>query len=149
MDERSIVDVVESVCEKLALKVNSAGLTSLSPASRHIYTGWSALTLTDNGGLGYFYENRWDAEDVSQSMAVLGILEGARVFRESMTVFPGGVPPVLETERWAWLEAHEPTVSEFFDQLDRQLPTLLSDEVYVRILEYMQSHEPSLLAEAK
>ena len=122
-------DFIETVLKAADERLANGTVTKLTPEEKVASDIWAATGTIGNGSFQYFFECELDAEISAQAYDVIGLPEGARLFRLALSLFPNNSPHEDVVERLAYIEQHE----EAFDslgmelvRLDRQMEALLA-----------------------
>jgi hypothetical protein len=124
---------VDNIVVKIAKKEEKKGTQSLRDEQLAVLTVWHVSGLVENGALFYFFEHRFDVNQVIRAYETVGLPENAAVLKKAVAVFPNSTPPGDFDELVDFMEEHEDTfnsLSTKFLRAEKNMNAILGD--YIR-----------------
>lgn len=129
---------VNDIVVKIAEKEEKKGTQSLREEQLALLTVWQVSGIVENGALFYFFEHRFDVNDVIRAYETVGLPEPAVILKKAVAVFPNSTPPRDPDKLLDFMEEHE----EVFEKLSTQF--LRAEKNMKAILgSYIQNNEPA------
>jgi len=79
-----------------------------------------AIGIIGNGSFQYFFECNFDADEISEALAIIGEVEGSEIVLMAKNIFPRGIPQEDLDERLQFMQDH----THDFDQLGKKMMQL-------------------------
>lgn len=133
-------DRVDAVTSRLGALADAHGIDALSDADRVVLLASWAKALVDNGGFNYFYEGASNATEVADAFQSLGLNEIAEAFRQSASIFPGGIPHRDHLSRQQWIAREGGHAEALFETLSSVVWECNEDTLYRALQDFMESH---------
>ena len=124
---------VDNIVVKLAQKEERKGTQSLTEEQLAVLTVWHVSGIVENGALFYFFEHKFDVNEVIRAYETVGLPENAALLKKAVAVFPNSTPPPDFDERVDFMEEHEDTfnsLSTKFLSAEKNMNAILGD--YIR-----------------
>jgi hypothetical protein len=124
---------VNDIAVKIAEKHDKKGKQSLREEQLALITVWQVTGIVENGALSYFFEHRFDVNEVVRAYETVGMPEPAVILKQAVAVFPNSKPPGDFDGLVDFMEEHEDTfnsLSTKFLRAQKNMVAILGD--YIR-----------------
>jgi uncharacterized protein DUF4375 len=127
---------VNDVAVKIAEKHDKNGKQSLRKEQLALMRVWQVSGIVENGALAYFFEHRFDVNEVIRAYETVGMPEPAAILKKAVAVFPNSTPPADFEKLIDFMYEHDDTfnsLSTKFLRAGKSMVAILGD--------YIRNHE--------
>jgi hypothetical protein len=124
---------VNDIVVKIAEKEEKKSRQSLREEQLALLTVWHVSGIVENGALFYFFEHRFDVNEVVRAYEAVGLPEPAVVLKKAVAVLPNSAPPPNFEKLVDFMEEHNETfnsLSTKFLRAEKNMIAILGD--YIR-----------------
>ena len=133
-------DFVDEVCQEIGRRAEDDGIETLLEPERVASDVWRASGILCSGGFRHFYEGATNMAQVASSFDRLGLHRAAEACRKSLEIFPNGVPPDDDDERFEIIDSVQESRCEFFPSLDDVILDTWDDNLEAILAVFIQAN---------
>ena len=127
---------VDDIFVKIANKEKKKGKQSLTEEQWALLTVWHVFGIVENGALFYFFEHRFDVNEVARAFETVGNPERALILKQAVALFPNSKPPEDFDELLESMADHEEALTALSTKFVRG-----QKDVVAMLGDYIRNHE--------